>query len=319
MTTAIVIILVVLVLGGGVLLVVGLMGSREPVAIEDRLADFGTLEQPPTLEELELSQPFSERILLPLLRGLASFTSRFTPRRSTEALQHQLDLAGNPYGWGPTEFLGIRLLATLLLGGLGFALLMMAGHLPLTRRILMVGAAVGIGYYLPILWLRSKTSKRQKDILRSLPDALDLLTICVEAGLGFDGAMTRVADKWDNELSRSFTRVIQELQLGKLRREALRDMADRVEVPDLTTFVAAIIQADQLGVSIARVLRIQSDQMRVRRRQRAEEQARSAGIKMLPAIVFFIFPAIFIILLGPAVIKMMSMGGLFSFGGGALP
>jgi len=250
-----------------------------------------------------------------LLRGLASFTSRFTPRRSTEAIQHQLDLAGNPYGWGPTEFLGIRLLATLLLGGLGFALLMMASHLSLTRRILMVGGALGVGYYLPILWLKSKTSKRQMDILKSLPDALDLLTICVEAGLGFDGAMIRVADKWDNELSRSFTRVTQELQLGKLRREALRDMADRAEVPDLTTFVAAIIQADQLGVSIARVLRIQSDQMRVRRRQRAEEQARSAGIKMLPAIVFFIFPAIFIILLGPAVIKMMSMGGLFNFGG----
>jgi tight adherence protein C len=236
-------------------------------------------------------------------------------------MQHKLDLAGNPYGWGPTEFLGVRLLATLVLGGLGFAVLLMASHLPFPQRIGMVVLAVAVGYYLPILWLRSKTTNRQKDVLRSLPDALDLLTICVEAGLGFDAAMTKVADKWDNELSRAFTRVIQELQLGKLRREALRDMSDRTEVPDLSTFVAAIIQADQLGVSIARVLRIQSDQMRMRRRQRAEEQARSAGIKMLPAIVFFIFPAIFVILLGPAVIKIMLMGDIFGgmMGSGGLP
>jgi tight adherence protein C len=140
-----------------------------------------------------------------------------------------------------------------------------------------------------------------------LPDALDLLTICVEAGLGFDAAMARVAEKWDNELSLAFNRVIQELQLGKLRREALREMADSMEVPDVSNFVAAIIQADQLGVSIARVLRIQSDQMRMRRRQRAEELASMAGIKMLPAIVFLIFPAIFIILLGPAVIQVINM------------
>ncbi len=311
------VVLGLLVVGGVILLIVGLRSAREPASVEDRLAEFGTLERPPTLEELELSQPFSERILLPLLRGLASFASRFTPGRSTEAAQHKLDLAGNPYGWGPTEFLGIRLLVTLMLGGLGFALLFTAKHLPFAQRILMIGGAVGMGYFLPQLWLGSKISKRQKEILRSLPDALDLLTICVEAGLGFDGAMSKVADKWDDELSQAFTRVIQELQLGKLRREALRDMADRMEVPDMSTFVAAIIQADQLGVSIARVLRIQSDQMRMRRRQRAEEQARSAGIKMLPAIVFFIFPAIFIILLGPAVIKMMSMGSIFSFGGGA--
>jgi len=304
-----------------VLLVIGLRGAREPVSIKDRLADFGTLERPPTLEELELSRPFSDRVILPLLRGLASFASRFAPGKGTEAMQHKLDLAGNPYGWGPTEFLGVRLLVTLLLGGLGFALLFAAKHLSFTKRIMMVGGAVGIGYYLPVLWLKSKASKRQKDVLRSLPDALDLLTICVEAGLGFDGAMTKVADKWDNELSRAFVRVIQELQLGKLRREALRDMAYRAEVPDLSTFVAAIVQADQLGVSIARVLRIQSDQMRMRRRQRAEEQARSAGIKMLPAIVFLIFPAIFIILLGPAVIKMMSIDifGNFGAGGASIP
>jgi tight adherence protein C len=204
--------------------------------------------------------------------------------------------------------MGIRVLAAILLGGLGLALFfLLKTSLSTIQRILMPIAGAGLGYFLPVVSLGSKIKKRQKEILKSLPDALDLLTICVEAGLGFDAAMARVAEKWDNELSLAFNRVIQELQLGKLRREALREMADSMEVPDVSNFVAAIIQADQLGVSIARVLRIQSDQMRMRRRQRAEELASMAGIKMLPAIVFLIFPAIFIILLGPAVIQVINM------------
>jgi len=171
-----------------------------------------------------------------------------------------------------------------------------------------------LGYYLPVLWLGAKIRSRQQSIIKSLPDALDLLTICVEAGLGFDAAMIRVSDKWNNELCLSFTRMLQEMQLGKLRREALRDMSDRMEVQDVSTFVAAIIQADQLGVSIARVLQIQSDQMRVRRRQRAEELARAAQIKILPPVAFLIFPAILIVLLGPALISFMTMDiPLFGF------
>jgi tight adherence protein C len=173
--------------------------------------------------------------------------------------------------------------------------------------------ALVAGFAMPMLWLRTKISRRQRSIVKSLPDALDLLTICVEAGLGFDAAMAKVAEKWEDELSAAFMRVIQEIQLGKLRREALRDMADRMEVPDVSTFVAAIIQADQLGVSIARVLRIQSDQMRMRRRQRAEEQARAATLKILPPVVFFIFPSILVVLLGPAIITVKNMQGVFGF------
>jgi tight adherence protein C len=300
------IVLILFVVGGLILLILGLSGLRRPDALEDRLADFGTLEQFSSLEEIELSQPFVDRVIFPLLRGLAQFAARFTPQRNVEAIQHQLDLAGNLYGWGPTEFMGIRLLVTLGLGGLGVVMFIVAPQ-PLAKRVLMVLAAVGVGYFLPMLWLRTKISRRQRSVVKSLPDALDLLTICVEAGLGFDAAMAKVVEKWDNDLSQAFARVIQEIQLGKLRREALRDMSDRMEVPDMSTFVAAIIQADQLGVSIARVLRIQSDQMRMRRRQRAEELARSAGIKMMPAIVFLIFPSIFIVLLGPAVIQLMLM------------
>lgn len=305
-------VLILFVLVGLVLLVVGLIGSRKSVGLDDRIAEFGTLEQPLTLEELELSQPFSERIVLPLVRGLAQFVMRFTPRQSMQSTQHQLDLAGNPYGWSSTEFMGIRLLVTLLLGGLGFVMFVTAGHMALIRRIMIAAGAVVMGYYMPIMWLKAKTSRRQQSILRSLPDALDLLTICVEAGLGFDSAMARVVDKWETDLSDAFGRVLQELQLGKLRREALRDMSDRMEVPDVSAFIAAIIQADQLGVSIARVLRIQSDQMRMRRRQRAEELARSAGIKMMPAIAFLIFPSIFIILLGPAALQLMGSNSPFS-------
>ena len=170
-----------------------------------------------------------------------------------------------------------------------------------------------MGYYVPLLSLGRRIRRRQNEILRSLPDALDLLTICVEAGLGFDAAMARVADKWDNELSQAFNRVLQEINLGKLRREALREMADRMEIPDVSSFVAAIVQAGQLGVSIARVLRIQSDQMRVRRRQRAEELARAATLKILPPVAFLIFPALLIVLLGPSAIQLLD-----TFGAGGL-
>jgi tight adherence protein C len=310
----------VVIIALGVFLLVGLglaaygwVRSREPGAtLEERLADFGTMERPATLEEIELSQPFSERVLLPLITNLAELAMRLSPQRSTEALQHKLDLAGNPYDL--TRYIGIRVLAAVLFGALGVALTFVARTLPFIQRILLPVVGVGLGYYLPVLSLGRKISKRQDDIIRSLPDALDLLTICVEAGLGFDAAMARVAEKWDNELSVAFTRVLQEIQLGKLRREALRDMADRMDVRDVSTFVAAIIQAGQLGVSLARVLRIQSDQMRVRRRQRAEELARAATLKILPPVAFLIFPALLIVLLGPAAIQMLSVFGTEGLG-----
>jgi tight adherence protein C len=138
-----------------------------------------------------------------------------------------------------------------------------------------------------------------------MPDALDLLTICVEAGLGFDGAMAKVYEKWDNELSLAFGRVIREIQLGKLRRDALRDMANRLGIPEMTSFVAAVIQSEQLGVSMSKVLRIQADQMRMKRRQRAEEEAHKAPIKMLIPMALLIFPSICIVLMAPAVLMMM--------------
>ena len=245
-----------------------------------------------------------------LLRMIANFFSRFTPQRNIESIQHNLDLAGNPYGWSPREFMGLRMIAALICAGLFLGLMIAIGS-SLLRKIGVTAIAGAFGYFLPILWLRLKISRRQSNILRALPDALDLLTISVEAGLGFDAAMTKVTEKWTNDLSEAFVRVLVEIQMGKLRREALRAMADRCEVPDLTSFVAAIIQADQLGVSLARVLRIQSEQMRIRRRQRAEELAHQAPIKMMIPLVFLIFPALFIVLLGPALPKLLeALGGV---------
>jgi tight adherence protein C len=178
-----------------------------------------------------------------------------------------------------------------------------------TALAVSLGAGL-IGFYVPTAMLQSRIRRRQEVIIKAMPDALDLLTVCVEAGLGFDQAMAQVNAKWDNELSLAFGRVLQEIRLGKLRREALRDMAERIEVPEMTSFVAAIIQADQLGVSMAKVLRIQSEQMRIRRRQRAEKKAHEAPIKMLIPMAFLIFPSIYIVLLGPAALTLKNSGVL---------
>ncbi len=281
-------------------------GIVSRTTVGERLSQYGT--RPRTLEEIEMSQPFSERVLLPLIRGMSQFIIRFTPQQNTEALQHNLELAGNPHDWSPSDFLGVRGLAAVFVAALGLALFW-AMHSETV--VLVLSAAVGgiLGFYLPGLWLGLEIRKRQHEIQKGLPDALDLLTISVEAGLAFDSAMAKVAEKWDNELSRAFARVIAEIRVGKLRREALRDMAARMEVRDVSTFVAAVIQADQLGVSISRVLRIQSEQMRIKRRQRAEERANQAPVKMLIPLAFLIFPSIFLVVLGPSALTFLK-GGL---------
>jgi tight adherence protein C len=292
------------------LIIAGIAAPRPADEVEARLVEYGG--RPLTLEEIELAQPFSQRILVPLVQASAQFVSRFAPQRSLETTRHKLDLAGNPNNWSATEFLGIRGLAAFVLAALTFVLMMLTDTEPLQR--LMFTALLGaVGFFLPVYWLGRRISRRQEEIVKTLPDALDLLTISVEAGLPFDGAMQRVADKWDNEVSKGFQRVLTELRVGKSRVEALRDMSERMEVPDVTSFVAALIQAEQLGISIAKVLRIQSEQMRIKRRQRAEEKAQQAPIKMLIPMTFLIFPTILIVILGPAVI-ILKNSALFTQG-----
>ena len=304
--------LLILIIGGLVvativIVVVGLASSGPSGDVAIRLEEFASRATPLTLEEIELSQPFTQRVIAPILKGLARFITRFTPANTVEATRHQLELAGRPYNWGPTEFFGFRVLGAVVLGVFAFLLLWMAKQ---PFQIHLIGTIVGaaLGFLLPALWLSGKIRRRQDEIIKALPDALDLLTICVEAGLGFDAAMSKVAEKWENELSRAFGHVIHEIRLGKLRREALREMEHNAGVTDVTSFVAAVIQADQLGVSMAKVMRIQSEQMRIKRRQRAEEKAHQAPIKMLFPMVFLIFPSIYIVLLGPAVLVVMNSG-----------
>jgi tight adherence protein C len=292
------------------LVAVGFVEEQGQDTLTKRLEQYGTREEVGTsLEEIEMSVPFAERVLLPMMQMVAKFVTQFTPQQVLETTQHQIDLAGNPKSLTPAVLWTIRIVLTLTLSVLMGLVFLVTKQGAIRLLAAFAGGAV-VGFMLPPMWLRSRVTRRQQAIIKALPDALDLLTICVEAGLGFDAAMSKVYEKWTNDLALAFGRVLQEIQLGKTRREALRDVADRMEVSDVSTFVAAIIQADQLGVSIAKVLRIQSDQMRVKRRQRAQEKAQQAPVKMVIPLVLLVFPSIWIVLLGPAAIQLFEVFGL---------
>jgi tight adherence protein C len=310
-------VVIVLIIVALVLVVVGLRSADKKDPLQERLAEFAQRVDEGTassLEELELSQPLTERILYPLARRMGELAVRFTPQNALQSTAVKLERAGSPSGLDPTIFWALRFLGV----GVGALFLLLTAIAPegsfIKGRVgfIMAFFAAVLGFFIPELWLTSKINRRQNAIRKAMPDALDLLTICVEAGLGFDAAMGKVHDKWDNELSFLFGRVLREMQLGKLRREALRDMSDRIGIPEMTSFVAAIIQSEQLGVSMANVLRIQSDGMRVKRRQRAEEAAQKAPIKMLFPMAILIFPSLLIILLGPAALLLMQsvLGGI---------
>ena len=291
----------------GALVYVGLRQDRDVDALSERLLEYGDREMPDSLEEIELSLSFKERVLIPLAERVAGLVIKVTPQKQLDQARTKLELAGQSNA-NPSSFL-LQRVVFLIVGGILGAL---AGFVWREEGFMMamiytVGAAA-LGYYFPMMSLNGKIKKRQEGIQKALPDALDLLVICVEAGLGFDMAMGKVYEKWDNELALAFGRVLREIQLGRLRREALRDMAERMDVADVNSFTAAIIQADQLGVSMAKILRIQSNQMRIRRRQRAEQKAHQAPIKMLFPLAFLIFPSMFIVLLGPAVLQIMDSG-----------
>ena len=281
-------------------------GSQADTEEVDRLYTVGGT--PVTLEEVELSQPFSERILKPGMTTVLQTLGRLTPQRNLQDLQHRLVVAGRPFGWTVVSFLGLRLLSALLLAALVFVLTLFSDQ-TLGRRLILTAVFGALGYMLPILWLGSHTRRRQSALVRALPDGLDMLHICVGAGLGFDAAMTKVGEQWDTPLSQEFNRVVAEIRLGKTRRRALQDLSRRTEVPEIENFVATIVQADQLGVSIAKVLRTHAEQMRIFRRQRAEEQARQATIKLLFPLVFIIFPSMLAVLLGPAIPQIMDALG----------
>src|SRR5687768_5894038 len=283
--------------------------GEEDDPLQARLAEFIQRGDVASLEEIELSQPFSERVLVPLINRLGEFSARFTPQKAIQDTERKMELAGNPWPIDAATFLAIRFLLAVLLGGLAMWAFLGSTTWSTTDKVMFIGGALIGGFYLPHIMLTTKITRRQKEIRNAMPDALDLLTICVEAGLGFDAAMSKVSEKWENELSLAFARTIREVLLGKVRREALKDMSDRLGIAEMTSFVAAIIQSEQLGVSMAKVLRIQSDQMRLKRRQRAEEEAHKAPIKMIIPMALLIFPSIMIIILTPAAISIMTSLG----------
>ncbi len=297
-----------IVVGGVGLIIFALVRSRQPDAIGERLNQF--TERALTLEEMELQQPFYQRVIIPIIKSALAVLGKYGAKQSSERLRTNLQMAGNPGGISPSMFVGLRVGLSLVLGVI-LTLVTTQTMGDWTQALMYSSIGFVLGYMMPVMWLGRQISGRKHSIQKSLPDALDLLCISVEAGLAFDLALQRVTQKWDDELSREFKRVLSDVRLGRTRREALKDLGVRTGVEDVQTFTAAVIQADQLGVSMSKILRLQSEQMRVRRRQRAEATAQQAPIKMLFPMVFLIFPALFVVILGPAIPKLMD-----SFGGG---
>jgi tight adherence protein C len=247
-------------------------------------------------------QPLSQRLGAPLARRLGGLGRALTPSGAVVRLQRHLDYAGNPPAW-PVERVipakGMALAAGVVVGGIWGMLLGPAGAVVCA----VLGAAAGA--FLPDLLVYNMGLKRQQELLVSLPDVLDTLVISVEAGLGFEAAMAQVGQNGKGPMAGEMVRVLQEMQIGKARAEALRDLGRRTTVPELRTFVTAVVQAGELGVPVAGVLREHGREMRIRRRQRAEELAQKVPIKILFPVLFCLFPALFVVILGPGVLQIM--------------
>ena len=282
-------------------LIMGL-ARRSPSLIEARMQDFRTRTVNTVEGEADLDIPFSERVLLPSVEALANAATSVLPAKVLANIEKQLIRAGNPMSLN--AYVVFWMVSVFLISGLMLAAVVVVWGAVGVQQALAVLMFAAVGWMFPGLWLKGRLGARQKQVLKTLPDALDLVTTCVEAGLGLDGALARVAEKSSGPLPAELTRMLREVAMGKLRREALTEMADRIGVDELTSFVNAVIQAEQLGVGIAQVLRVQSDQMRTRRRQRAEQTAHEAPIKMIFPLVLFIFPAFMLVILGPAVIRI---------------
>jgi tight adherence protein C len=272
--------------------------------VQQRLQVYGAggADKPLTIEEVELSRPFSERFLRPAIERLGGLMSRSTPAKARQDLDNRLELAGRPGNLTPADFGAIRLVAAAVMAAVGLGI----GFLLGTPVYLVISLAIGavLGYYLPVLWLKQKVDARRAAIQKGLPDAMDLLVIAVDAGLGFDAALARVTDKY--ALSDMFAKVLREVSLGRPRLEAMDEMGRSSGVDDLHNFIQAIIQSEQFGTGIGKILRIQADEMRRKRRQRAQEKAAQATLKMMLPMVGCIFPTLWIVLLGPAALILMA-------------
>lgn len=259
--------------------------------------------------EQELAKPFAERVVRPWLHRLARIAELLSPRGSAENVDGKLNAAGRPWHINAREFIGLRTLSIILFLVPGFAVLR-AMNGSILMRMAAAGLCIFVGVMLPDFMLARTAGERKAQIRRTLPDTLDLLMVSVEAGLGLDAAIQKVTEKLRGPLADEMRQALQEMRLGKLRMEALRSMAQRSQVGELSMFVAAVYQADQLGVSISRVLKIQSQTLRSQRTQRAREVAAKLPIKMLFPLIFFIFPALFVVILAPGAIQAAKALGI---------
>lgn len=296
---------IIVVLFGLIMFFVGLRLSSSN-ELDRRLKDF--MNEFPTTQARfeeetfdrrpEISGSFLTRTIVPLFRGIGLFFSRLIPGGSVEDLDRQMVIAGNPLGLRGREFVGMRVIF-LLLGGF-LAYMIVTRFDDLVYFIVAIGAAVMI-FYLPKFWLRSVVRRKKDKIRRDLPDALDMLSVCADAGLGFDQSLQRVSESWEGPLVIEFARVVNEMSMGETRASAMRSMARRLDVPEVSSFVAVILQSYELGMGIAGTLHAQADQMRVERRYWAQEQARKMPTKMLFPLMLLILPAMFAVILGPTI------------------
>jgi tight adherence protein C len=272
-------------------------GPTNADVVEGRLRVYET-GLPLTAAELELREPFMDRVLRPALKRAGQILEQTMPEKARQQIHVSLMVAGRPGGMGARDFIALRYVLACLLIILGILI----GALTQNRVLLACAAASGavIGLYGPMIWLRLRLRKRRFEIQADLPDVIDVLVVCVEAGLTFEAAMEKVVEKYDHGLAEEFGRVMQEIRLGRPRLEALNDMGQRTGVEELNNFVQAIIQSEQLGSGVSKILRIQSDEMRLRRLVTAQERGARASLKMLLPMLGCIFPTLWVILLGPA-------------------
>jgi tight adherence protein C len=303
---------------GAIFLAIGLVLSIVGVATAEKrqitksLAALDAFGNAPTAEmHKELDRPFSERVLVPTLLRFSTIGRRLTGQDHSSRIQHRLDVAGNPPGWNVDRVLGLKAIgfASCLL--LSIAITMFMGMGLMATIIICVGLSL-IGFVAPNFYIYQLGFDRSEQMQKDLPDALDLMTISVEAGLAFDAALSRVAKNTDGPLAAEFARVLQEMNIGMGRTHAMRALGERTHIPELRSFVTSMVQADAFGIPIGQVLRVQSNEMRVKRRQRAEEKAQKVPVKILFPLMFCILPTLFLAVIGPGVITMMDsfMGGI---------
>ncbi|MEW5783787.1 MAG: type II secretion system F family protein [Bacillota bacterium] len=274
--------------------------------VRARLARIREMDLEADDKEDELQQPFPVRVIKPGLAALSGAFGKLTPGEIRQKITQKLVHAGNPFNLDANNFIVLQLFTGLLFVGGGAVAVKLAGVGGI-RGVLLTGILGYGGALIPSFMLNGAVAKRQARIQKTLPDVLDLLLVSVEAGLSFDMALKRVSDQMTGILSDEIARLLEEIRLGKVREEALRSLVKRTGVPDLNSFVSAIIQSKHLGTNLAGTLRVQAGSIRLKRKQKVEETAMKAPIKMVFPMVFLIFPALFVVLLGPAVIKILEV------------